>query len=236
MTKRIAISQSNYIPWKGYFDMIHSVDEFVLYDDVQYTRRDWRNRNKIKTAGGVQWLTIPVQVKGKYFQKISETLVSDPTWSRTHWRSLEHAYRRAPYFDQYAPAFEKLYENAPGDRLSEVNRALLETLCGFLGITTKFTWSSDYELCEDRNQRLISICQQAGATDYYSGPAARDYLDETAFAAAGIRVHWMDYSGYPEYPQMYPPFEHAVSVVDLLFQVGPEATRFMKSFPCASRS
>lgn len=234
--KRIAISQSNYIPWKGYFDMIHGVDEFVLYDDVQYTRRDWRNRNKIKTANGPLWLTVPVQVKGKYLQKINETVVSEAGWAKTHWRSLEHAYGRARYFADYAPAFAGVYQTPPGDHLSGINRALIEATCKLLNIPTKLTWSSDYRLEEDRNQRLISICTQAGATDYYSGPAAREYLDEAAFAAAGVRVHWMDYSGYPEYPQLHPPFDHYVSVLDLIFNVGPDAPSYMKSFACASRS
>jgi hypothetical protein len=236
MGKRIAISQSNYIPWKGYFDTINAMDEFVLYDDVQFTRRDWRNRNKIKTAAGVQWLTIPVLVKGKYLQKIKETLISDPTWAKTHWRSLEHAYARARHFDTCAPHFKALYDNPGSDRLSEINRAFIETACRLLGITTTLRWSSDYRLEDDRNDRLISICQQAGATDYYSGPAARSYLDESAFAACGIKVHWIDYSGYPEYPQLFPPFDPYVSVLDLLFNVGPDAPCYMKSFPCASRS
>jgi hypothetical protein len=234
MSKRIAISQSNYIPWKGYFDTIHAVDEFVLYDDVQYTRRDWRNRNKIKTANGAVWLTIPVQVKGKYLQKIKDTLISDAGWAKTHWRSLEHAYGRAPCFDTLAPEFHELYERLPGDRLSDINRAWIETICRLLGIKTKLSWSGDYHLEEDRNQRLISVCKQAGATDYYSGPAAKDYLDEAAFAKEGIRVHWVDYGGYPEYPQLHPPFDHYVSVLDLLFNVGSDAPRYMKTFSCTS--
>src|ERR1041384_7029573 len=101
MQKMVAIVQSNYIPWKGYFDMIRGVDEFVLYDDVQYTRRDWRNRNRIKTAQGTQWLTIPVEVKGKYLQAIKETKISDPSWGRTHWRTLCHSYNRAPHFRDF---------------------------------------------------------------------------------------------------------------------------------------
>lgn len=232
MSKRVAISQSNYIPWKGYFDLINMVDEFVLYDDVQYTRRDWRNRNRIKTRQGTQWLTVPVQVKGRYLQKINETRISDPTWARIHWRSLECAYGRAQYFPRYESTFRRLYYDPPREQLSLVNRAWIETLCGILDIRTKISSSSDYHLAEDRNHRLISICNQVGATDYYSGPAAKCYLDETAFAVAGITVHWLEYSGYPEYPQMYPPFDHYVSVLDLLFHVGPDAPHYMKSFAC----
>jgi hypothetical protein len=184
----------------------------------------------------VRWLTIPVRVKGKYLQKVKDTLVSDPGWARTHWRSLEHAYGRARHFAEVAPAFQALYERPPGERLSDVNRAWIEAACRLLGIRTRLSSSGEYRLEEGRNRRLISICKQAGATDYYSGPAARDYLDEAAFAAAGIRVHWFDYGGYPEYPQVHPPFDHHVSVLDLLFNVGMDAPRYMKSFPCVSRS
>ncbi|MBY0230194.1 MAG: WbqC family protein, partial [Gemmataceae bacterium] len=219
--------------WKGYFDLINLVDEFVLYDDVQFTRRDWRNRNKIKTPGGELWLTIPVQVAGKYHQTIRETLVSDPGWARTHWRSLEHAYAKAPFFKSHAEPFRALYADPPGPSLSSINRAWLEAACGLLGIKTKLADSSEYRLEEDRNARLVSICKQAGATEYWSGPAARCYLDEAAFAAEGISVRWMEYGGYPEYPQLHPPFQHGVSVLDLLFNQGPDSTRYMKSFACA---
>jgi hypothetical protein len=230
VTKRIAISQSNYIPWKGYFDLIRRVDEFVLYDDVQFTRRDWRNRNKIKTAAGERWLTIPVRVTGRYHQTVRETEVSDPAWARTHWRSLEHAYGRARHFRTYGEPFRELYRDPPGPSLSAVNRACLQAACDLLGIRTALTDSGRYRLEGDRNERLISVCRQAGATEYWSGPAAKCYLDEAAFAAAGVAVRWMDYDGYPEYEQLHPPFTHAVSVLDLLFNQGPDSPRYMKSF------
>lgn len=230
MGKAIAIVQSNYIPWKGYFDMIHRVQEFVLYDDMQYTRRDWRNRNRIKTAHGTQWLTIPVEVKGKYLQKIKDTVVSDPTWSDAHWSSLSHAYGKAPYFRAYRDEIEALYRTCSSRFLSEINRHFLTGLCRLMGITTPLSWSSDYELADDRNERLANICVQAGADEYLSGPAARDYMDEGVFSRRGIHVQWMDYSGYPEYPQVHPPFDHAVTVLDLLFSTGPEFRRFMKTF------
>lgn len=236
MTKRIAISQSNYIPWKGYFDMINSVDEFVLYDDVQFTRRDWRNRNKIKGPAGEMWLTIPVQVSGKYHQSIRETMVADPAWAKTHWRTLEHVYGRAPWFRQYAEPYKELYNHPPSLSLSAINRAWLEATCAQLGIRTRLTDSCDYALEGDRNLRLLSICKQAGATEYWSGPAAQCYLDVDAFAAEGISVRWMNYEGYPEYPQASEPFVHGVSMLDLLFNQGPHSTRFMKSFSCESQS
>lgn len=228
--KRIAISQSNYIPWKGYFDLMNSVDEFVLYDDMQFTRRDWRNRNQIKTPAGLQWLTIPVEVKGKFHQRINETKVSEPDWTRTHWRALELNYARAPHFAAFRDRVQALYLGCTSTGLSEINRHFLQAINGWLGINTPLRWSSDYRLEGERSARLLSICQQARATVYYSGPAARDYLDTALFATAGVEVVWMDYTGYPTYRQLHGDFQHGVSILDLLFNEGAEAPKFMKSF------
>jgi hypothetical protein len=228
--KRVAIVQSNYIPWKGYFDLIATVDEFILYDDVQYTKRDWRNRNRIKTPAGPQWLTIPVVVKGKYEQRVRDVVVSDPAWARTHWRTLSHNYARAEHFRELKPAVEEWY-SAAGDftYLTEINEHFLRAICDVLQIRTTITRSSDYALADGRSERLLDLCIQAGARTYLSGPAARRYLDETLFEAAGVAVAWMSYDGYAEYPQLYPPFEHAVSVLDLLFNAGRSARQYMKS-------
>jgi hypothetical protein len=226
-----AIVQSNYIPWKGYFDLINRVDEFVLYDDVQYTRRDWRNRNLVKTPNGLEWLTIPVEVKGKYFQKIRETRISEPGWAAKHWKTIVHNYAKAPHFRAYSEVFENLYrECANEEMLSHVNRRFIEAVCRLLGIGTRLTWSMDYALQEGKNERLIGLCHAVGAEHYLSGPAAREYMDEAQFGRAGITVEFMDYSGYPEYRQLHGAFEHGVTVLDLLFNEGPEARRFMKSF------
>jgi hypothetical protein len=226
--KTVAIVQSNYIPWKGYFDLIGAVDEFVLYDDMQFTRRDWRNRNLIKTPSGLQWLTIPVQVKGRYHQSIRETLVSDPDWAAQHWRSLALTYARAPYFAQVAEWLEPLYHAATQPSLTAINTHFVTALCAQLGITTAITDCARYDLDGEKSARLASICAQAGADVYISGPAARDYLDESVFAARGISVRWFDYSGYPPYPQLWGAFEHGVTLLDLLFNTGPEASRYMK--------
>jgi hypothetical protein len=226
--KRVAIVQSSYIPWKGYFDLIRTVDEFILLDDVQFTKRDWRSRNAIKTKDGVAWLTIPVQTKGKYLQTIAETTVSDPEWAQRHWRTIRGAYARTRYFDAYAGPLEALYGAPPSDRLSDINHAFIVALCSALGISTPITWSSEYHPREGRNERLIDLCVKAGATEYLSGPAARDYIDHDAFGAAGVSVHFADYAGYAEYEQPHPPFEHFVSAIDLLFCAGPRARDFMK--------
>jgi hypothetical protein len=227
--KRVAIVQSNYIPWKGYFDLIASVDEFVLFDDRQFTRRDWRNRNLIKSAGGVQWLTIPVQVKGRYEQRIDETRVVDPRWCESHWTTLRHAYARAEHFADYEGPVRAAYDEARSEvLLSRINRVFIDLVCEVLGIRTQLTWSTDYEANGSQTQRLVDICRLAGASTYLSGPAARAYLREDLFEEAGICVEWMDYSGYPEYPQLYPPFEHGVTILDLIFNVGAAAAQYMK--------
>ena len=227
--KKVAILQSNYIPWKGYFDIIGLVDEFILYDDMQYTRRDWRNRNQIKTAGGLQWLTIPVDTKGKFLQRIRDTVIADPSWAESHWKAIRYSYAHAPFFKDYAPAFEDLYAQAAGmDHLSQVNHLFLTSICNMLGIGTKITWSSDYPLAEGKTERLAALVKSVGGGYYLSGPAAKDYIVEDVFKDAGVELAWMDYSGYPEYSQMHGPFTHNVSILDLLFMTGPEAPRYMK--------
>ena len=229
--KTIAISQSNYIPWKGFFDLIHSVDEFILFDDMQFTRRDWRNRNTIKTPSGLHWLTVPVENKGKYFQRINEVQVVDGSWAKTHWAALVHNYSRSAYFSLFRSRFESLFRQAAELKsLSQINRLFLDEVCSILGISTRISWSMDYRKVDGKTERLVDLCKQAGASRYLSGPSARDYIQPELFAQAGIELAFMDYSGYLEYPQLFGKFEHAVSVVDLLFNTGPNATKFMKSF------
>lgn len=225
---RIAIVQSNYIPWKGYFDLIQSVDEFVLFDDVQYTRRDWRNRNRIKTAHGLAWLTIPVQTTGQYLSLIKDIEVTDAGWAAKHWKTIAAAYGKAPQFKWFAERFEPLYTSVPDTRLSLVNRRWLEAVCAALDIHTTLTWSMDYAVAVGKTERLVSICQQAGADTYVSGPSARDYIDNALFQAAGLELQYFDYAGYPPYPQLHGPFEHHVSIIDLLCHVGPEAPKYVR--------
>lgn len=230
MGKKVAIVQSNYIPWKGYFDLINSVDEFILYDDMQYTRRDWRNRNKIKTPKGTEWLTIPVEAKGKYFQKINETKISEPNWNQKHLKALFHNYAKAKFFKTYIDEFQNMYESATMSNLSSVNLFFINNFCKLLKIKTKIICSSSYQLTEGKSERLLSLCQQAGASQYITGPLARDYLNIEIFNSAGVEVIFYDYSGYPEYKQLFPPFDHYVSIIDLIFNEGENTKKFMKSF------
>jgi len=227
--KRLAILQSNYIPWKGYFDLINSVDQFILYDTAQFTKSDWRNRNRIKTRNGPIWLTIPVV--NNFGQSIQDTVVSDQRWAAKHWATMSQSYTRAPYFADHKDWLGGLFRAAAGERnLSRINYRFLSEICRVLGIKTPISWSSDYRLVEGQTERLVDLCKQTGATDYVSGPAARAYLDERLFEQERVKVTYIDYSGYPKYRQLNPPFGHGVSILDLLLNEGSNASKFMKSF------
>ena len=225
---KVAILQSNYIPWKGYFDLIAAVDEFILYDDMQYTKRDWRNRNQIKTPQGVQWLTIPVKVKGKYHQSIRESEIEGVQWAADHWKILSQNYRRAPFFNEIAEWLEPLYLRESSTHLSQLNRRFIEAICGYLEIETVISSSWDYPLADGKSERLADLCASAGGGEYISGPAAKKYIEETVFAERAIKLTWFDYSGYPEYPQLWGEFAHGVTILDLLFNCGKDACRYMR--------
>jgi hypothetical protein len=222
--KTVVIVQSNYIPWKGYFDLMYEADEFILFDDRQYTKRDWRNRNQVKTIDGIQWLTIPVEAKGKFVQRIDETVIADRRWSFSHWNRLSQLYRKASNFATYAPEIEALY-NAAADEpmLSKVNRLFLEGIARLLGLEPRVKWSTEYPSIEGRTDRLVGLCTAAGASRYISGPAAQGYIQSALFKQAGVELQFKSYYGYPEYPQLYAPFAHGVTVLDLLFNVGRDA-------------
>jgi hypothetical protein len=228
--KSLAILQSNYIPWKGYFDIIGSVDEFVIYDCVQYTKNDWRNRNKIKTPKGTEWITIPCNFSSSS-QKINETKVTNHLWANKHYKTLVQYYSKAKHFKQYETIFKDLYKELETEEfLSNINYKFIMTINKILGINTKISKCEDFNLVEGQTLRLLQICKDAGANIYLSGPAAKDYLDEGMFEKENIKVEWMNYGGYREYEQLNPPFEHGVSILDLIFNVGDEAPNYMKSF------
>jgi hypothetical protein len=221
------------VPWRGFFDLIGRCDEYVVFDSVQYVKRHWHNRNRIKTAAGVEWLTIPVISKGRYEQPIDEVEIEKP-WAEKHWRTLELAYRRAPFFEALAPTIRGWYERAGQEKLlSAVNLLFLCEIASMLGLRTRILRDSVYpaELAARApTERLVEIVRTAGASTYLSGPSARTYLDESLFTAAGIAVEWMSYEGYPEYRQLHGGFEAAVSVLDLLFNTGPDAPRYLRAF------
>lgn len=231
--KKIAILQSNYIPWKGYFDMINIVDEFVLYDDMLYTKNDWRNRNVIKTFSGPQWLSIPVVTKGRIEreQRIMDTEIISSRWCKKHWKTIQYNYARAACFDVYADRILELYSRCEEEKfLSKINYLFLTEICEILGISTKISWSSEYHLGEGKTEKVVSICKQANASEYISGPAAKNYIIPSLFADAGIKLTYMDYSNYKEYPQLHGEFVHGVSILDMLFNLGEQTAHYMKSF------
>lgn len=230
MTRRVVIIQSNYIPWKGYFDLLAHADLVVLLDSVQSTKNDWRNRNQIKAPGGKLWLTIPTRHSTNI--RISEVEIATPGWSRKHLASLSNNYARAPFASDYLPVLREWYAQAETCKhLSEVNRIFIRNIADALEIRSEFVEvESLLSYAEhdalDPTQRLIEICKRVGASSYLSGPAARSYLDESRFAEEAIAVEWFGYDGYPQYLQLHGDFDPAVSILDLLLMTGPDARSY----------
>ena len=217
--KRVAVLQSNYIPWKGYFDIISQVDEFIFYDDVQYTNRDWRNRNKIKTPNGLLWLSVPVGAERN--RLICEVEIPNKDWQKKHWQSISQFYGKAPFFSEYKSFFENFYLSETHDNLSDMNISLIKKICSeILDIKTSFRDSREFNLQGKKENRILELLEKTAATHYLSGPAAKNYINEQHFADRNIKLEWMDYSGYPEYKQLFGKFEYAVSILDLIFNVG----------------
>lgn len=223
---RVAVIQSNYIPWKGYFDIIHDVDTFIFLDDVQFTAQDWRSRNRIKTKDGLKWLSVPVGTDKE--RLIHEVRMTQSAWQEKHWRSISQSYARAPYFARYREMFEDFYLGQIWHGLSDMNQHLIRRIATeCLGITTSFRDSREFVLQGRKLDRLLDLIRQSGADSYLSGPTARDYIDDACFRDAGIALEYKDYSGYPIYDQVHPPFEHAVSILDVLFHTGPDAPYYL---------
>lgn len=224
---RLAILQSNYIPWKGYFDIIHDVDLFLFYDEVQYTTNDWRNRNQILTPNGLTWLTIPCGRDIK--RRICDVKIKNEFgWQIQHYRMLQQYYKRAPFFKKYKDFLEYIYLERKWDYLFELNRFMIEHISkDYLGIDTEFGDSRDYFSKGVKAEKLFSLVRSTNADVYVSGPAAKDYMDLQPYHDAGIEVIWKDYSGYPEYAQGTGTFHHNVSILDLLFYTGDDAPYYI---------
>lgn len=222
---KLAISQSNYIPWRGYFDLIASVDRFVLYDTVQFTKNDWRNRNLIKTQAGPQWLSIPVGAN--IHRTIQDVALPQTPWRSKHWKSLVAAYAKAPFFAEVAAWLEPIYTQNADTRLSEFNARLIHAVCKYLGITTDIVFDDGSHRQEDRVLKLIEMCQRHGADTYVSAPAGRNYISAETFEAHGVHLEWFDYPAYPSYAQLHGPFVGQVSVLDALFHCGAHPEVFL---------
>lgn len=223
------ILQPSYIPWRGYFHQIARADLFIFYDDVQYDKHGWRNRNQIKTSQGKQWLTIPVHSGGVTVEgtPINRMRIDwSKPWAKNHWKALTFAYAKAPYFQNYAPLLEPFYQRHD-ELLADFTIDLTVALAHALGIShTRFMRSSEISGVDgQKTDRLIQILTGVGTTHYISGPSARDYIEQDKFDAAGISLEYMVYD-YPQYAQLYPPFEPQVSALDLLFMTGPDAPKY----------
>lgn len=232
MSERVGvILQPSYVPWRGFFDLAHRADVFVFYDDVQYDKHGWRNRNRIKTPNGTQWLTIPVSSKGNVTDglRIADARIAWTTdWARKHAMTLRQCYGKAPCFAAYAPIVEAFYAGRP-ERLADFTIETTLALAKALGIAhTRFVRSSELGVDPGlgRTERLVRILEQVSATRYLSGPSAKAYLEEARLAEAGIGLEYIVYD-YPEYEQLYPPYDPGVSVLDLLFMKGPEAGAYI---------
>ncbi|MDY6994324.1 MAG: WbqC family protein [Pseudomonadota bacterium] len=224
---KVAIIQSNYIPWKGYFDIIHDVDLFIFYDEVQFTKNDWRNRNKVKSNQGVSWITVPV---GKSISRyLTEVEIKEKKWQNKHYKIFKQNYIKSNFYKKYIEFLEHIYLEQQWNNLSELNQYVIKLISkDFLGIKTKFKNSFEYQVTHmEKQEKIMGLLQKAKASTYVSGPAARSYIAENAFQQAGIELIWKDYSNYPEYPQFFPPFKHGVTILDLLFHTGPDAPYYI---------
>ena len=224
MTKA-AIIQSSYIPWKGYFDIIHDADVFVFLEDVQYTKGSWRNRNKVKTPAGVKWLTVPTV--GGIHQQIRETRIDyHRDWADKHKKTIYYSYSPCEYFASYKDDILGIFDR-PFDTISDLNIYAIKKLSSLLGLDREFLNSCDLKVEGRKDDKVIGICRKVGADHYISGPAARDYITDEKFEKAEIRLEYKSYDSYPEYGQRWGEFDHFISIIDLLFNCGEKAPYYI---------
>lgn len=225
---QIAVLQPSFIPWLGYFDQIARTDAFVFLDDVQYTRRDWRNRNRIRTPSGWMWLTVPVQTRGKFDQSLLETRIDHSTdWRTKHLQALRHNYARAPYFDLVFPELENTYKKDSA-MLVDFCLEMLAVINKMLGLQPVTHRSSELNIEGQKADKILSICKALNADEYLTGDLARDYLDASEFGSQNISLKYQNYV-HPEYRQHHPEFYSHLSVVDLLFNEGPDSLKILTS-------
>ncbi len=224
--KKVVILQSNYVPWKGYFHLIQKADYFVFLDSVQYTPRDWRNRNQFITPNGLKWLTVPVH--GHQSLMINQVKIDmSQKWQKQHYEFLNHNYKKAPYFNQIQPLLEEIYLNQQWIYLSELNQFLIKKISSQLGLNTVFYNDREFPLINEKHKRIINIIKELGAEVYLTGPKALSYLDPNYFYTQDIRLEVMTYPSYPDYPQLWNIQEQKVSILDLLFHQGNQAGNFI---------
>jgi hypothetical protein len=230
----VVVLQPGYLPWLGFFDQMRRADVFVYLDDAQYDKHGWRNRNRIKTQMGSQWLTVPVRHSGLGFPRILEIEIDQRVpWARKHLTAIRQAYARAPHLNSCMPALEALMMQR-WERLIDLDLALVAWMSETLGIATKVERASQLGVGGERSERLRLLCEHFGAGTYLSGNAAKDYLDLDLFARHGIRVEWQDYA-HPTYPQLHGEFIPYLSALDLLLNCGPDSRAVLESVDARSQ-
>ncbi|MBI3271487.1 MAG: WbqC family protein [Planctomycetes bacterium] len=226
--RTLVVLQPSYLPWLGYFDQMARADHFVYYDDVQFDKHGWRNRNQVKGPGGAQWLTVPVLTKDKFGQRNDEIRINnDSPWGRKHAAALRQNYARAPFLKEVLPPLEEVLSRR-WELLLDLVLASNEVLRRLLGLATPLARASALGIGGGQTERLVNLCRHFGATRYLSGSSARDYLDEERFRAAGIRLEYQDYR-HPTYPQLHGEFVGHLSVVDLLMNCGRDGLGILRT-------
>lgn len=224
----LAVLQPGYLPWLGFFDQMNRADVFVYYDDVQYDKHGWRNRNRVKSMTGPVWLTVPVRHSGLGMPPVNQVEIDNRLpWARKHIQTLSQFYARAPYKDDYLPTLQEILER-PWTRLIDLNLQLSETMRDWLSIDCEIHMASDLEIHGEQSGRLLALCRHFGANVYLTGDSARDYLDIDLFTGHGVHVEWQNYR-HPEYPQLHGEFVSHLSAVDLLFNAGPRSRRIIEA-------
>lgn len=222
---KVGVIQSNYIPWRGYFDFISSVDLFVIYDDVQYSKGSWRNRNQLKFKDGLKWITLPIKVN--LGMPINEVTLKSLDWKKSHYEQLKESLGKAPYFKEALQVWEQGIA-IDSEFLTDLNLSITNSICEYLGITTKIVRSEGYNLSGAKTERLMELFNKIGATGYLSGPAAEGYLDLELFRENNIDLYYKKYN-YPVYQQQFQPFSAAVTILDLIANTGKESINLYKS-------
>lgn len=231
----LVVLQPSYLPWLGYFDQMRRSDIFVFYDDVQYDKHGWRNRNRVKTAKGPCWLTVPVLNGGRMGQAIQDVeIASHAPWVRKHLHTIEQAYAHAPFAGRYLPALKDVLEK-PWRRLIDLDVAVIALMCGWFGIQRPIHCASALGVEGDRNSRLLALCQYFGADRYLSGNSAKSYLDVSLFSSQGVTVDWQNFN-HPSYEQLHGDFVPYLSALDLILNIGPESALLLEYGSQASLS
>ena len=224
---RVTILQPSYLPWLGFFEQMSRSDKFVLLDDVQYTRRDWRNRNRIRVRENWIWLTVPVQQKSRFSQSLLETRIDNSvSWRRKHLETLRQHYCKAPFFEKYFPRCQQVYEK-DWTFLFDLCLEAINLIKEEMGIETPLLRSSEMKPGGEKTERLVSICRELGATHYLSGESGSNYIAEEDFSSQGIALEYQNYE-HPVYPQRYTGFVPHLSAIDLLFNCGEQSLGILK--------